>query len=174
MILKLPCKPFVADYLRKRLGEKIRITARGKEMETLAALMDGGENLSREQIRAEKLTDFVHVEFPRLFVFKSGKVCFPSTTVIAFNSFIRDLLAEGMNDWVDGVQQYTNAQELDLIVTYLTGKGVSIDNINLDTWKKIRYRHKKSWAENLKNLPPAFVPENLHLSSNGKNSNRKA
>lgn len=143
MILKLACKPFVADYLRNKLGPTIRITSKNREMEALRALMETKTYATREQTFVDRYGAYLEIEFPRLYVFRQGKVGIPSTAVMAFNTLIRDHIAEGMNDWIDTVKHIVNRDERELIIGYLLEKGISMDNINIETWQKVRTRFKQ-------------------------------
>ncbi len=166
-IVELRCKPFVRDYLNKKYGNKIRITAKGVETAHLRGLMATGSYKEFHLTFTEKYPSKVEIEFPHLFIWKSGKVGIPHTSVMDFNSFIRDQIAEGMNNWMDLVCQTVNHVEADLILNYLIQvAGVEEENINLDTWKKIRQRHKVELNDGrlLKKEVGQIVPEKVKLS----------
>lgn len=168
-IVVLKCKPFIADYIRHKFGTRIRITAKGHEILHLRSLIMTGTYKQTRYLMLKKYSDSVEIEFPNLFIWKSGKVGIPHTAVVDFNSFMRDAIAANMNHWLDAVHQNVNHNENDLIVNYLTQVArIDIENINLDTWKKIRQRYKIEQNEGplRKKLAGQFVPEMGNLSFN--------
>ena len=166
----MPCKPFVADYLRNKYGERIRIIGRGTELVHLKGLVQTGLFKVYHEGFTERYGARIAVEFPHLFIFRSGRVGIPSTACMDFNTFIRDQLAEGMNDWLDLICQSFDYVEEDCISTYLFSKGISPDNMNMDTWKKIRLRHKQKQNGGLlkKKESGQNVPQNVKMSFYGK------
>lgn len=142
MIINLPCKPFVADYMRAHFGDKLRIIDKSHEATHLKLLIRTGSFEVYRQGFTERYGRSFPVEFPNLFIFKAGKVGIPSSAAMDFNTFVRDRLAELMNDHLDQVDDYVDAKESDMIFSYLVAKGIHPDSINMDTWKKIRLRYK--------------------------------
>jgi len=166
-IVSLKCKPFIADFIRHKFGTRIRITAKGHEMIHLKALVDTGIFFEHYRVLAEKYTDAVEIEFPNLFIWKSGRVGIPYTAIVDFNTFIRNQIADGMNQWMDVVSQTVSHKENDLIMNYLVQIAhINEENINLDTWKKIRHRYKVEQNEGplRKKQEGKFVTENVTKS----------
>jgi len=166
-IVELRCKPFVADYLKKKYGERIKVTARGIEMAQLKALMITGCFSQFHYDFINKYPSKIEIEFPNLFIWKSGKVGIPYTAVMDFNSFVRDIIVDGLNAWMDAVSYTIKSNEPDLIINYLIQvAGIDEENINLDTWKKIRQRYKVGLNKGplRKNQPVQFVPNNFKVS----------